>query len=92
MYNLESKKNDNYLSLFDEFNDFFGDVLGKDMKTKKKGRLRRILLVLLCVCLAAGLIGLGVNAWVRRSVSDRILTPAEAAAETLTGAFSRGRR
>jgi HSP20 family protein len=33
MYNLESKKNDNYLSLFDEFNDFFGDVLGKDMKT-----------------------------------------------------------
>ena len=51
------------------------------MKTKKKGRLRRILLVLLCVCLAAGLIGLGVNAWVRRSVSDRILTPAEAAAD-----------
>jgi len=33
MSNLESKKNDNYLSLFDEFNDFFGDVLGKDMKT-----------------------------------------------------------
>ncbi len=33
MYNLESKKNNNYLSLFDEFDDFFTDKLGKDMKT-----------------------------------------------------------
>ena len=33
MYNLESKKNNNYLSLFDEFDDFFSDMLGKDMKT-----------------------------------------------------------
>jgi len=33
MYNLESKKNNNYLSLFDEFNDLFDDVLGKDIKT-----------------------------------------------------------
>ena len=32
MYNLESKKNNN-LSLFDEFDDFFSDMLGKDMKT-----------------------------------------------------------
>ncbi len=32
MYNLE--KNNNYgLNLFDDFNDFFCDVLGKDMKT-----------------------------------------------------------
>lgn len=33
MYNLENKKNNNYLNIFDEFNDFFTDVLGKDMKT-----------------------------------------------------------
>lgn len=39
MYNLESKKNNNlrknnnYLSVFDEFDDFFSDMLGKDMKT-----------------------------------------------------------
>ena len=33
MYNLESKKNNNYLNLFDEFDDFFTDKLGKDMKT-----------------------------------------------------------
>ena len=51
------------------------------MKTKKKLRIGRILLVLLCICVVLGLIGLGVNAWVRRSVSDRILTPAEAAAD-----------
>lgn len=33
MYNVENKKNNNYLNIFDEFNDFFTDVLGKDMKT-----------------------------------------------------------
>ena len=32
MYNLESKNN-NCLSIFDEFNDLFGNVLEKDMKT-----------------------------------------------------------
>ena len=49
------------------------------MKTKKKLRIGRILLVLLCICVVLGLIGLGVNAWVRHSTRDRILTPAEAA-------------
>lgn len=33
MYNLENKKNNNYLSMFDDFNSFFDEVLGKDMKT-----------------------------------------------------------
>ncbi len=33
MYNLESKKNNNYVSMFDEFNDLFDDILGKDIKT-----------------------------------------------------------
>ena len=32
MYNLESK-NKNYMSLFDGFDEFFNDVLGKDLKT-----------------------------------------------------------
>ena len=32
MYNLESKNN-NYMSLFDGFDEFFNDVLGKDLKT-----------------------------------------------------------
>lgn len=32
MYNLENK-NDNFLSVFDEFNNLFTDALGKDMKT-----------------------------------------------------------
>ncbi len=47
----------------------------------KKRNIKRIVLILLCLCLAAGLAGLGVNAWVRHSVRDRILTPAEAAAD-----------
>ena len=34
MYNLENKNNNNYLSMFDDFNSFFDEVLGKDMKTK----------------------------------------------------------
>ena len=33
MYNWENKKNNNYLSMFDDFNSFFDEVLGKDMKT-----------------------------------------------------------
>lgn len=33
MYNLENKNNNNYLSMFDDFNSFFDEVLGKDMKT-----------------------------------------------------------
>lgn len=37
--------------------------------------------MLLCLCLLAALAGLGVSAWVRRSVRDRILTPEQAAAD-----------
>ena len=33
MYNLENKNNNGFMSLFDEFNDFFTDTLAKDMKT-----------------------------------------------------------
>ena len=33
MYNLETKNNNGFMSLFDEFNDFFTDTLAKDMKT-----------------------------------------------------------
>ena len=33
MYNLENKKNNNYLNIFDDFNDFFSGMLEKDMKT-----------------------------------------------------------
>ena len=34
MYNVEKKNNNNnFLSLFDDFNDFFNDTLAKDMKT-----------------------------------------------------------
>lgn len=33
MYNLEKNNNNYGLNLFDDFNDFFCDVLGKDMKT-----------------------------------------------------------
>ena len=47
----------------------------------KKTAIKRILLVLLCLCLLAALAGLGVSAWVRRSVRDRILTPEQAAAD-----------
>ena len=32
MYNLESKKN-NYMSVFDGFDEFLNDALGKDLKT-----------------------------------------------------------
>ncbi len=32
MYNLESKKN-NYMSVFDDFDEFLNDALGKDLKT-----------------------------------------------------------
>lgn len=32
MYNLESKKN-NYMSVFDDFDEFLNDTLGKDLKT-----------------------------------------------------------
>ena len=47
----------------------------------KKKIIKRILLVFLCLCLLAGLVGLGVNARVKNSVRDRILTPAQAAAD-----------
>lgn len=33
MYNLETKNNNGFMSLFDEFNDFYTDTLAKDMKT-----------------------------------------------------------
>ena len=51
------------------------------MKTKKKVTFRRILLVLLCVCLAVGLLALGIDARVRLSTRDQILTPEQAAAD-----------
>ena len=47
----------------------------------KKKIIKRILLVFLCLCLLAGLVGLGVNARVKNSVRDRILTPTQAAAD-----------
>ena len=47
----------------------------------KERKIGKILLVLLCLCLLAGLAGLGVNAWMKHSVRDRILTPAQAAAD-----------
>ena len=51
------------------------------MKTKKKRKLGKILLIALCVCIAAGLLALGVDAWVRLSTRDQILTPEQAAAD-----------
>ena len=51
------------------------------MKTKKKRKLGKILLIALCVCITAGLLALGVDAWVRLSTRDQILTPEQAAAD-----------
>ena len=45
----------------------------------KKKKIKRILLVLLCLCLIAGLAGLGINFWVKHSVRDRFLTVEQAA-------------
>ena len=47
----------------------------------KKRKILRILAVLLCLCLTAGLVGLGISAWVKHSVKDRVLTPEQAAAD-----------
>ena len=33
MYNLENKKKNNYLNIFDDFNNFFENALSKEMKT-----------------------------------------------------------